>query len=62
MVTRSFKKALNLSRVYSLDSNLTWHLRVSVNNVPRTYWNTPLQVHQNLLRSNWKFIWLEYHF
>ncbi len=62
MKTKSFKKALELSKSYSLDSDLFWHLRVSVDGLRHTYWNTPLQVHQNLLRSNWKFIWLEYYF
>lgn len=62
MLTKSFRKALSLSKAYSLDTDLTWHLRVSVNGLPRTYWNTPLQVHQKLLSSNLKFIWLEYHF
>lgn len=62
MRTKSLKKALSLSKLYSLDTNLTWHLRASVNGRLHTYWNTPLQVHQNLLRSHWKFIWLEYNF
>lgn len=62
MRTKSLKKALSLSKLYSLDTNLTWHLRVSVNGLHHTYWNSPNQVYSNLQKPNWKFLWLEYYF
>lgn len=62
MVTRSYQKALNLALAYFDRIDLTWHLRVSVNGRLMTYYNTPAQVHKNLHRINWKFIWLEYSF
>lgn len=62
MKTRSFKKALLLASSYIYRDDLSWHLRVSVNGHLMTYYNTPSQVHFNLHRSHWKFIWLEYSF
>ena len=62
MVTRSYQKALNLALAYFDRDDLIWHLRASVNGHLMTYYNTPSQVHFNLHRSHWKFIWLEYSF